>query len=78
MKQQNDSKNREKASEGRIVQNRAGRDDVDGYDYLGKSCSASDCTGLIPSEPQNKAEQDSYEELYHYQPRPITKNSSKS
>lgn len=78
MKQQNDSKNREKASEGRIVQNRAGCVNTDSYDYLGKSCSASDCTGLIPSEPQSKAEQDSYEDLYHYQPRPISKNSSKS
>ena len=51
---------------------------IDGYDYLGNSSSATDCTGLIPSEPQSKAEQDSYEDLYHYQPRPISKNSSKS
>ena len=74
MKQQNDSKNREKASEGRIVQNRAGCVDTDSYDYLGKSCSASDCTGLIPSAPKNQAERDSYEEIYHYQPKPSGKN----
>ena len=43
---------------------------IDGYDYLGNSCSATDCTGLIPSEPLTEAERDSYEEVYHYQPKP--------
>ena len=47
---------------------------IDTYDYLGNSCSATDCTGLIPSAPKNKAEQDSYEELYHYQPKPPAKD----
>ena len=25
---------------------------IDGYDYLGNSSSATDCTGLIPSAPK--------------------------
>lgn len=33
------------------------------------ACSANDCTGLIPSLPQSKAEMESYEELYHFLPR---------
>ena len=59
---------------------------IDGYDYLGNSCSAmdctglipsapaTDCTGLIPSEPLTEAERDSYEEVYHYQPKPAPKH----
>lgn len=47
---------------------------IDGYDYLGNSSSATDCTGLIPSAPKNQAERDSYEEIYHYQPKPSGKD----
>lgn len=32
------------------------------------ACSANDCTGLIPSLPQSKAEIESYDELYHFLP----------
>lgn len=46
---------------------------IEGYDYLGNSCSSTDCTGLIPSAPSSKAEQDSYEEVYHYQPKAAPK-----
>ncbi len=46
---------------------------IEGYDYLGNSCSATDCTGLIPSAPSSKAERDSYEEVYHYQPKAAPK-----
>ena len=42
---------------------------VDDYDYMGNSASVTDCTGLIPSAPMSKAERDSYQELYHYQPK---------
>ena len=42
---------------------------IDGYDYLGNSASATDCTGLIPSAPLSKAERDSYQDVYHYQPK---------
>ena len=38
------------------------------YDYLGNSASATDCTGLMHRAPQNKAEEESYEEVYHYLP----------
>ena len=43
---------------------------IDSYDYLGNSASATDCTGLIPSAPKTRAERKSYEEVYHYQPKP--------
>lgn len=41
---------------------------IDEYDYLGKSCSSMDCTGLIPSAPVSDAQLDSYEALYPYLP----------
>jgi len=31
------------------------------------ACSATDCTGLIPSLPQDEAEKDSYKALYHFE-----------
>lgn len=31
-----------------------------------QSCSATDCTGLIPSLPQDEAEVEAYEDLYPY------------
>ena len=46
---------------------------IDGYDYLGNSCSAMDCTGLIPSGPTSEAERESYEDVYHYQPKAAPK-----
>lgn len=45
---------------------------IDSYDYLGKACSVMDCTGLIPSAPQSRAQQESYESLYPYLPPVIT------
>ncbi len=47
---------------------------IDGYDYLGNAASTTDCTGLIPSEPLSKAERDSYQEIYHYQPKTSRKS----
>ena len=47
---------------------------IDGYDYLGNSSSATDCTGLIPSAPGSRAERESYEDVYHYQPKPAGKD----
>lgn len=46
---------------------------IDSYDYLANSASTQDCTGLIPSAPQNDAELESYESVYHYQP-PVMKS----
>ena len=33
-----------------------------------QSCSATDCTGLIPALPETDAELGHYQELYHYLP----------
>ena len=33
-----------------------------------QSCSATDCTGLIPAGPVDEEELKSYEAVYHYQP----------
>lgn len=38
----------------------------DPYDIDIQACSAMDCTGLIPSLPQDEAEQEAYEDLYPY------------
>lgn len=32
------------------------------------TCSANDCTGLIPALPQSEAEIEAYEELYNFLP----------
>lgn len=32
------------------------------------TCSANDCTGLIPALPQSEAEIEAYEELYDFLP----------
>ncbi|MCI9305904.1 MAG: hypothetical protein HFI28_05415 [Lachnospiraceae bacterium] len=57
----------------KVNQNKTNQEIIEGYDYLGNSCSTTDCTGLIPSEPASDAERDSYEEVYHYQPKPVPK-----
>lgn len=41
---------------------------IDDYDYLGKSCSVQDCTGLIPSAPASRDELEAYEDIYPYLP----------
>ena len=46
------------------VQDPYGTDDTAYPDI--KACSATDCTGLIPSLPQSEAELESYAEIYHY------------
>lgn len=51
---------------------------IEGYDYLGASCSATDCTGLIPRGGSTEAEREAYEELYPYQPHPVSGKNSKS
>lgn len=44
---------------------------IDSYDYLANAASTQDCTGLIPSAPQNTGELESYDALYKYQPPEI-------
>lgn len=51
-------------------------DDFD-YDYLGKSASANDQTGLIPSEPQNDDEFESYQDVFPFAP-PLLKKDKDS
>lgn len=41
---------------------------IESYDYLGKSASQTDCTGLIPSAPQSDYELESYESIYPFRP----------
>ena len=36
------------------------------FDYLTKAASPTDCTGLIPSAPQNDYEWESYENVYPF------------
>lgn len=48
---------------------------IDSYDYLANAASTQDCTGLIPSLPTSKAELESYEDLYHYQPPKMKQNN---
>ena len=47
---------------------------IDSYDYLSNAASAQDCTGLIPVGPTNRAELESYEEVYHYRRKLIRRN----
>ncbi|MBD9048313.1 MAG: hypothetical protein EGR46_05160 [Ruminococcus sp.] len=37
-------------------------------DQMANAYSTYDCTGLIPSKPENEAELDSYKEVYNYLP----------
>lgn len=42
--------------------------DTDSYDYLGKSASVTDCTGLITHGPVTDAVLASYQEIYPFLP----------
>ena len=48
---------------------------IDSYDYLSNAASAQDCTGLIPVGPTNRAELESYEEVYHYRRRKLIRRN---
>ncbi len=39
---------------------------IDDFDYLANAASRTDCTGLIPSLPQNEAELESYNDIVQY------------
>lgn len=55
---------KEKTSTPHLAQNSSDNS----FDIDINACSATDCTGLIPSLPQSEAELESYEDIYHYQP----------
>ena len=44
----------------------------DDYDYLGKSASTTDCTGLITHGPVNDAALNSYQDVYPFLVPPVT------
>ena len=39
---------------------------IDEYDFFSSACSTTDCTGLIPSGIQNKAQWEYYQDLYPF------------
>lgn len=41
---------------------------IDSYDYLANAASSTDCTGLIPANPESKAALESYRDVYHFEP----------
>lgn len=52
---------------------------IDGYDYLGKSASANDCTGLIPTPADSFEQRQSYQAIYPFQaPVNNTRDSQKT
>lgn len=40
---------------------------IDEYDYLSKSASAHDCTGLIPTPADSFEEREAYRAIYPFQ-----------
>ncbi len=51
---------------------------IDNYDYLSNAASTTDCTGLIPSLPQDESELESYNSTYHFLPPDQKKPADKS
>ena len=63
-----DCRNDAADGDGRDRQNNtADRADRD-LDFDIQSCSATDCTGLIPSLPQDEAEIEHYDQIYPFLP----------
>lgn len=60
-----------------VSEQKSNQEIIDLFDYLSNAASTQDCTGLIPSAPQSRAELESYEEVYHYQPPQIKEKSKK-
>ncbi len=50
--------------------------EYDKYD-LGNACSGTDCTGLMPTPPQNDAEMESYQDIYDYQATVVSEEDKK-
>jgi hypothetical protein len=44
------------------------------YDYLARSASSTDCTGLMPTPASTEAEREAYQSLYHYMPTEINED----
>ena len=48
------------------MKKRQKKDLIDDFDYLSNAASTTDCTGLIPSLPQNEAELEAYNDIVQY------------
>lgn len=49
--------------------------EFEGYDDYTQSASTQECTGLMPTPATNKAEEESYEELYPFLPKIPTQDT---
>lgn len=49
---------------------------IDEFDYLANAASSNDCTGLIPSLPTSKAEIESYNDVYRFEPPSVKVNDA--
>ena len=45
---------------------------LDSIDYLNQAASTTECTGLMPTIPQTKYEQESYEKIFFPGNKPLT------
>ena len=41
---------------------------IEGYDYLARAASTTDCTGLIPTPATSEEERDAYKSIYPFLP----------
>lgn len=48
---------------------------IDCYDYMANAATSQDCTGLIPGNPIPGDAMEDYEDIYHYEPPKVIKNS---
>ena len=49
------------------------KDELNQDDFIMNSQSGTDCTGLMPTPPLNKAEEESYDEVYDFLPTAVKK-----
>ena len=69
MEESADARRNKKISAGQQGAGPDSGNEKDPWDIDIQACSATDCTGLIPSAPHSRAEREAYEEVYHYQPK---------
>lgn len=66
MEESADARRNKKISAGQQGAGPDSGNEKDPWDIDIQACSATDCTGLIPSLPQSEAELHHYEELYRF------------
>lgn len=57
-----------------ILKEKTQKELTDNFDYLSNAASTTDCTGLIPSLPQNEDELEAYNDIVQYM-SPAAKSS---